>query len=128
MMWLILATVAVAGVMLVLRQPATARLAERAITTGDLEPLVDHVAQEPESTRPTVFDQATRTLWDRFERPLAARFVRQSAEFVATATITQYWIRQMLEVEPDIANDTFDSGFLGQMYDPELAARCGKKG
>lgn len=128
MMWLILATAAVAGVLFTLRRPSASRLAVRAISSRDLEPVVELVSQEPDATRPTAFDQATRTLWDAYERTLAAKFIYKAADAVPSATILQYWIKQLLDVEPDIAAAELDDTFLSRLYHPELAAKCGKKG
>ena len=128
-MWWILGLVAILAAFLALRRGAgIGRLVDRTLATGDPSDLVEHLSRQPETTRPTAFDQAVRNLWDRYERAMAARVVRAGAGLVAGASITQYWIRQILEVEPEVSRREFDDDFLETYYQPEVAARCGKMG
>ncbi len=128
-MWWILGVAALVAVAFTLRPRASVtRLVDQAVAAKDPGCLVEHLATVPEPSRPTNFDQAVRGLWDIYERRLAARLVHGAADLVAGATITQYWIRQIMEVEPEVSKEVFDDPFLERLYRPEVAARCGKMG
>lgn len=114
--------------LLLARRPSVTREVSRAVSTRDIAPLVTLLSAKPEDTRPTAFNAAVKGLWDRYERGLAARLMRDMASLVAGASIAQYWLKQAIEVEPDIARETFSDEFLSEFYNPEVAARCGKFG
>jgi len=99
----------------------------RAQSTGELDAVVAAVGAAPEEKRPTKWDYAIGELWQAYERETAARLVVEAAER-SDATILQYWIQQILQVEPRIADDVFTEAFLADHYDPEVASRCGKSG
>ncbi|PJB37426.1 MAG: hypothetical protein CO108_21210, partial [Deltaproteobacteria bacterium CG_4_9_14_3_um_filter_63_12] len=94
----------------------------------DLAPLVQHLSKFRGDTCPTAFNQAVKQMWDQYERPLAVDLIKRCANFVSTSSIGQYWIRQVLEVEPELADEAFDSDFLATYYNPEVAKQCGKVG
>ncbi len=128
MTWTLAAIVVFAAIAWSRRAPSPASLARRVMKGADTSLVVMALSELPEAQRPTAFDQAVRTLWDAYRRGLAARVVHDGAPWVAAAPITQYWIRQVLEVEPEIAKEHFPDDFLKAMYDPDRAARCGKFG
>jgi len=128
-MWMIPVALALVVVGLFwMRKPSVLKMARSAVKSDDPGELVTALSEMPEAARPTAFNQAVRDLWETYHRELAARLIRDGAGWLSGATIVQYWIRQVLEVEPDVANDTFDADFLTAFYNPEVAARCGKFG
>ena len=128
-MWWLLGVVAVGvAVAMAFRRDPLTRAVETAISTADVKPVAEHVDGVPLASRHTAFDQAMRNLWERYERGLAARLARATAKPIATALVTQYWIKQILEVEPDVGREVFDDGFLEEVYHPDIAARCGRFG
>ena len=90
-------------------------------------PVVEFVEQAPEEKRPAMWDQAIGDLWNAYAREEAAALVMAAARR-SDATILQYWIRQVLEVEPEIAERMFPESFLRTHFKPKVAARCGKSG
>lgn len=103
------------------------RALDYAHRSGEIAPLTDALSRVPEASRPTQWDFVIGSLWRAYRREQAAALV-----VVATAhtdaDIVQYWIRQVLEVEPEIAQSTFTPEFLQEHFRPEVALRCGKKG
>ncbi|MFT7621173.1 MAG: hypothetical protein ACI9WU_000334 [Myxococcota bacterium] len=128
MIWTIAAAVILAAYAWTRKGPSPASLALRAAKGGDTTPVVAALSELPEAKRPTAFDQAVRSLWDAYHRPLAARLVCDGAPWVSAAPITQYWIKHIMEVEPEIAKEAFTEEFLEAIYDPDRAARCGRFG
>jgi hypothetical protein len=104
---------------------ALSRAVAKAEKTGDVEPLVEAIRQKPSAKQPVEWDQALDTLWQRYARREAAIAIMAAAQ-QTDARIIQYWIRQVLEVEPEIANDVFDQAFIDEYFDPEVAAQCEK--
>lgn len=90
-------------------------------------PVVELVEEAPADKRPAMWDQAIGDLWNAYAREEAACLVMAAARR-SDATILQYWIKQVLEVEPQIAEEIFPESFLQTHYKPRVAARCGKSG
>lgn len=110
------------------RASGVAREAQRAVKTGDVDPLREHIAQLPADVQPDAWNQAVQMVWNSYERAVALRVIRAMATAVAGASIAQYWLRQALEIEPELAQDVFDDDFLSTYYQPEVARACGKFG
>lgn len=96
-------------------------------SSGELDGVVEAVQAAPADKRPTKWDHAIDQLWQAYNRETAAELVVEAAER-SDATILQYWIQQVLEVEPRIADEVFSEEFLADHYDPAVASRCGKSG
>jgi hypothetical protein len=109
----------------VLGNASTTSWTEHAVATGDLDSLIEHIEASPSGEHPTKWDQAIKALWQSYNRETAARLVIESAKR-CDAPIIQYWIRQVLEVEPELAARHFSEEFLAQHFRPDVAARCGK--
>ena len=94
----------------------------------DPSPLVDELAKKDEPARPTSFNKTFQLLWEAYDRDLAAQFLKASMPLMADARIVQYWIKQIMEVEPEISQEVFDTEFLTRFYRPDIAASCGRFG
>ena len=115
---------------LVYRQvvPSLDSLTDRAARENDLAPLIQVIQRRPEGAQPTAYNHAIRRLWDGFQRPLAVELMRELAKNYGTTRITQYWLKQVQQVEPKLAMDKLGKEFLETYYLPELAAQCGPVG
>ena len=111
-----------------LRASGVARQAQQTLRTGDVEPLTEHISTLPADVQPDAWNQAVQLVWNSYERPVALRVTRAMACAVAGASIAQYWLRQALEIEPELAREVFDDDFLTTYYQPEVARACGKFG
>ena len=108
--------------------PSVDGLADKAAREGDLEPLLDAIRKKPESSQPTEYNHAIRRLWDGYHRELAIELLRDLAKNYGTARITQYWLKQVQQVEPQLTLDKLGKEFLETYYLPDLAAQCGPVG
>ncbi len=95
--------------------------------TGDLAPLAGLIAAKPADRQATAWDQAIKTLWQSYEREAAARLTVEAAQR-CDAKIIQYWMKQIMEIEPGIASRVFTQAFLDSYFNPEVAASCGRCG
>ncbi len=109
-------------------RPNLDRLVAQAVKTGELGELQRFIEGRREGAQAAAYNYAIRRLWDAYHRELAARLARELARNFGTVPISQYWLRQILQVEPGIAKDQFDKEFLATYYVPEVAARCGPAG
>jgi hypothetical protein len=91
------------------------------------EPLVAYIQAQPAPLRADLWDQALGQLWQRYERELVARTLVQVAPN-NDAKIIQYWMKQVLEIEPEIAQAYFTQEFMDVAFKPEIAAQCGRCG
>ena len=71
--------------------------------SGDLTPLAAMLAATPENARADKIDQACTKLWNAYEREATARLLVEVAPH-SDAPIVQYWIKQVLEIEPTVAS------------------------
>lgn len=126
--WIILGTATVGLVVGTQWRPVSLQsLLKQAQRSGDLAPLVAFIELREDTERPTLWDQAIGQLWRRYERELATLLIVE-AGMRCDADIVQYWIRQAMEVEPEIAVATFTPEFLSTCFDTQVAARVGRCG
>ena len=94
---------------------------------GDLSKLSRMLCATPLATRADSIDQVCTRLWNLYERELVAELLTKIAPSTDDM-IVQYWMRQVLEIEPEIAAETFTIGFLEEHFNPEVASKCGRRG
>lgn len=95
-------------------------------TSGDLLPLTEALKADPNDSG-TQWDQAIGTLWQAYAREAAAGLVVIAAQH-SDAKIVHYWIKQVIEIEPEIAKEIFTPQFLMAHFDPSVASQCGRCG
>jgi len=95
--------------------------------SGDLTPLAAMLAAAPENTQADKIDQTCTKLWNSYEREATARLLVEIAP-LSCAPIVQYWIKQVLEIEPEIAAQVFTVGFMEEQFNPDVASKCGRCG
>ena len=95
---------------------------------GNISPIVEAIERLGVGARPTAYNHAIKQLWDSYERSLAIELVRELAERHSSALITQYWLKQVLEVEPQLAHEKMTQEFYRLHFQPEVAASCGPVG
>src|SRR5690554_2046788 len=126
--WMILA--AIAAVVVVLWQFGAGRLQKplaHAMRTGEIAGVLAAVESASPGEQPTLWDHAIGELWKAYQRETATNLIMEAASR-SDADIVQYWVRQVMEVEPEIAAQRFTPEFLEAFFKPDVAARCGRKG
>jgi len=122
--WLLIAWVLLSTLWRKVRVYRVERLAARASASGDVRATADAIAALGDALRPDAFDAAVGRLWRGETRPLAVALVRLAAPTIGPAFVTQYWIREGLEHEPDAAGHHFDEAFLADIYAPPVPQPC----
>lgn len=108
--------------------PSLDKVVDQSAKQKDTGPILETIAKMNAGTRPSAYNRAIRRLWDGYQRPLAAELVVELAKNHGDVNIAQYWIKQVLTVEPQTAKDKFSKEFLQNHYQPEVAAQCGQVG
>ncbi len=127
--WIGLGALALVSVIwFVRRGPSAIDLARQAAKSGDLGALLKAIADLPAAARSPFFHAAIGYLWSNWQRPLAAALTREYVEQCPDEKLCQYWMKQVLEVEPHVARETFDEPFLATFFRPEVAKSCGSGG
>jgi len=125
--WIVLGTAVVGFVAsLSFRGNPMKRALAHAKRTGEVGALVEAIEADS-GDRATAWDKAISHLWQDYAREAAASLVVEAAART-NADVVQYWIRQVVEVEPEIAAEAFTPEFIEVSYKPEVAGRCGKSG
>lgn len=128
-LWIALGVVVALGLWAWSRaQVDTLVLADRAARSGDLTPLRAALQRVASSQQPTEYHRVLRRLWDGYHRDVAVHVAKEFARAHRDAPVAQYWLRQFLETEPEIAKEHLDEGFLAACFDPAVAAKCGSYG
>jgi hypothetical protein len=126
--WIGLGLLLVAFAAFRLLVPPLGSLADRAVRTKDLGPLIAAIQRKNETVQPTAYNHAIRRLWDAYHREQAIELIRELARNYGTVRIAQYWLQQVQQVEPKLAQEKLGKDFLATYYVPELAAQCGPAG
>lgn len=126
--WLISGVLALAWVIHRLRLPNLDKAAAEAARRGDIDILIQAINRRGIYSRPAAYHHALRYLWHNYQRPLAAKLAHHLASNHVESAIAQYWIKEILSIEPQIARKVFDKKFLQTYYHPEVAAQCGPAG
>lgn len=106
----------------------TLALADRAARSGELEPLRVAIQRTAPSGQPTEYHRVIRRLWDGYHRDVAVHLAKDLARAHREAPVAQFWLRQFLQNEPEIAEENLDEDFLAAYFDPAVAAKCGSYG
>lgn len=123
--WIAIGVAAVIIISLLLRKDGgLAALLKEAVADGNIDKLVEAAAQMPEGQRFMHYQKAISSLWEDWHRGLAIRLIKVFAVGYSDEKICQYWLRQAMEVEPDLAASIFDKEFLEQYFIPEVAKEC----
>lgn len=101
------------------------RVVDQALDKKDMEIILNTIRKEKPDKRPTEFNYAIHRLWEGYHREEATELVKEFAKDHAVTPIAQYWLKQVLTTEPDIARETMSSDFVKTYYQPEVAAQCG---
>ncbi|MCL2325649.1 MAG: hypothetical protein FWC40_04025 [Proteobacteria bacterium] len=109
----------------VFRNNAMSKAVALARKTKDVTPIVAEIDKDPKADLPTVFNATIKPLWDAYERELACDLIKVLLERKDDAPISQYWLRQVLEVEPDLARKSLGEAFIMAHVRAEVAAQCG---
>ena len=105
--------------------PSLDKIVDQAVKQKDLDVIEQAIKKRSENSRPTLYNHAVRRMWDSYQRPMAINLVKNLAENFPDSNISQYWIKQILTVEPGMAKESFSKEFLSNYYKPEVAAQCG---
>lgn len=108
-----------------LRGTSLSKLVREAVQTNDVTNLLKAANMQSDGQRSFFYQRAIQQLWNGYHRVLAARVIRVFAMEYPDEKICQYWLRQLQEMEPEIAAEELDERFLEQHYLPEVAACCG---
>ena len=108
--------------------PSLDKVVGQAAKQNDTGPISEAIAKMNAGARPSAYNRAIRRLWDGYQRPLATELVVELAKNHGDSNIAQYWIRQVMTVEPQMAKEKFSQEFIREHYQPEVAAKCGQVG
>jgi len=126
--WIVMGGAVGAFVLWRILKPSLDGAVQRAIAAEDLQPILEAIEKRSTAAQPAGYNHAIRRLWDSYQRPMALELVRELAKNHGTTNIAQYWIKQVMVVEPALAKKGFSKDFLDTYFQPEVAAQCGPVG
>lgn len=93
--------------------------------THDPSGLIAAIDADKTSDVPTEYNAYIKTLWDAYDRETATKLIQALLERNDTAPISQYWLKTLLEVEPELARTLLGEAFIVAHYKEGIAAKCG---
>ncbi len=93
--------------------------------THDVAPVIAAIDEDKTVDVPTVYNSAIKSLWDAYDRETAAKLIKALVERNDTAPISQFWLKTVMDVEPDIARKTLGNDFIQSHYNEGIASKCG---
>lgn len=108
--------------------PALDKVVDESARQKDTGPILEAISKMNAGAQPSAYNRAIRRLWNGYQRPLAVELVVELAKNHGNSNIAQYWIKQVMSVEPQMAKQKFSKQFLKEHYQPEVAAKCGQVG
>jgi hypothetical protein len=128
LIWILLAALVVVGIAFRLLLPSVGREIGRALKSGEVGGLLAAIQKLRPGAQPSAYNFAIRRLWDSYRRKEAVSLIRELARAFPATHIAQYWLDQLLKVEPALAQSDLGKEFLDTYYQPALAAQCGQVG
>ena len=93
--------------------------------THDPSGLIAAIDADKTSDIPTEYNAYIKTLWDAYDRETATKLIQALLERNDTAPISQFWLKTLLEVEPELARTLLGEAFITSHYKEGIAAKCG---
>ena len=101
---------------------------QKGLAAQSIEPIVEQLAKGHPDAQPNLYHRAIGRLWSGHERELAATLVKHLTITHPEAKISQYWMNQVLTIEPALAKESFTDDFLARYFNPKIASQCGPAG
>ena len=107
------------------RGNAVSRAIREARKTKDVKPLIAAIDADPQADVPTVYNSVIKSFWDSYEREVATELIHALLERNDKASISQFWLKTVREVEPEIARKQLGEAFIAAHFCEGIAAGCG---
>lgn len=99
-----------------------------ALAKGDAQQIIAAIDRRSTAQQIHTYHRTIRMLWDGYQRETAIAVIRGMATRHDAEKITQYWLHQAIEIEPQLSLAGLEDAFLADHYRPEVAATCGSYG
>ncbi len=106
----------------------TDKAMKEALEKHDVTAILKAIDSLRPQSRKTALNHAISRMWENYERQLATDLIMELAKRYGDSLIAQYWLKQLITVEPQIARQRLPQDFIQTHYRPELAAQCGPVG
>jgi len=109
--------------MMFIRPPKHEAAVKKAIKTKDISQIVEFLLEVKGNARQNAFEVAMRKLWDLYERELAIDILKKMVPHLDDAPVMHTWLRNVLEIEPELARKKFDKVWVKATFKEHLAAK-----
>lgn len=119
---------AVMGLVLMVRLFSSKKLDQAMDTareTGEVAGIVAVIDAAAPKKQPNMWDQTIGALWQEYHRPAALALMVAAARR-SDAPVIQFWLKNAMEVEPELAQEIFSEEFLETYFRADVASRCGR--
>ncbi|MDX9722124.1 MAG: hypothetical protein RBU37_15390 [Myxococcota bacterium] len=109
--------------MFFLRPPKHEAALKKAIATHNIDALYGLLLEVQGGARQNAFEIAMRKMWDAYERELAIDLLKKMVPHLNDAPVMHTWLRNVIEIEPELARKKFDKAWLKATFKAHLAAK-----
>lgn len=93
--------------------------------THDVAPVIAAIDEDKTADVPTTYNSIIKSMWESYDRETATDLIKALLERNDTAPISQYWLKTVMDVEPDIARKKLGESFINAHYNEGIASKCG---
>lgn len=111
--------------LMVLKSNSMSQAISKARETQDIQPILDEIDKDKSIDMASAFNVSIKSIWDAYDRELATELIKAFLKRDAKAPIAQHWLRQVLEIEPELARKQMGEAFVREHFHEEIAAQCG---
>lgn len=112
------------GIM-VLKSSSMSKAISKSRETQDVKPILEEIDKGKSLDMASAFNVSIKTIWDAYDRELATELVKEFLLRNDKAPIAQHWLRQVLEIEPELARKQMGEVFIRDHFHEEIASQCG---
>ncbi len=106
---------------------AMGKAIKEARQTKNAQPIIDAIDKDPNADIKSLFNGAIKQLWDSYDREVATDLIKAFLERIDRTPIAQFWLKTVLEVEPELARKKLGADFIQAHTHEDCAAKssCG---
>lgn len=111
--------------LMILKSNSMSKAISKSRETQDIKPILAEIDKDKSIDMASAFNVSIKSIWDAYDRELATELVKEFLLRNDKAPIAQHWLRQVLEIEPELARKQMGEAFIRDHFHEEIASQCG---
>lgn len=111
--------------LMILKSNSMSKAISKSRETQDIKPILAEIDKDKSLDMASAFNVSIKSIWDAYDRELATELIKEFLLRNDKAPIAQHWLRQVLEIEPELARKQMGEVFIRDHFHEEIASQCG---